>query len=402
MAAPFTTTQEMRNIIMTYEGFSATPYSDFKQFSIGFGSGIDLDGNPVTAGTPPINRRQAESLFNEVTLPIYEKGVSNVVVRNDLPIDALSALVSFAYNLGVGALGSSTLLKRIEASRWGDVGHQWSKWTKVTPPDPDISNSLCQRRHHEFTIFRNALINAGVATAGQFNFNLTLKDPMLPGPSVPDKDGYIASNQLVDQGEISDVYARDSRANFCTSAARRSHSNVDKTRWSLNTTTDDQGNTTTSPGSLFPDLPSGSLSPATPDNTVEAGVQSVPIVVLGQDERKDQFPEIAAGVPVSTAITPAGNNPVQPAKFPAVPGPAATPERVAAYTSVLIENQPANVVGDVRPGYPVSAIPVNDSGNPTVLVGGQPLAHLLATTNDGSGGPGIVGPGGAPTVIMGI
>jgi lysozyme len=47
------------------------------------------------------------------------------------PDEKLSAITDFAYNLGLGALRSSTLRKRINARRWTDVPAELNKWVNA-------------------------------------------------------------------------------------------------------------------------------------------------------------------------------------------------------------------------------------------------------------------------------
>ena len=52
------------------------------------------------------------------------------VLTNE-PDEKLSAITDFAYNLGLGALRSSTLRKRINARRWADVPPELNKWVNA-------------------------------------------------------------------------------------------------------------------------------------------------------------------------------------------------------------------------------------------------------------------------------
>lgn len=296
MADPFVTSDNGIRLITFYEGFSSTPYFDYSQFSIGFGSGIDLDGNPVTASTPPINRRQAETLLKDVTLPIYEAGVANALVRNDLPIDALAALTSFTYNLGVGAFSASSLLARIEESKWSDVAYQFSRWINVTPADPQVSAALCQRRYNEYVMFRDAVIGAGLATATQFNYVFKVNDPQEPGP-VPST-----------AAATGDIYDWNSFQNFCSISARRGLANVDRTDWMRNPVFDDNdppNEIGQNPGPFFPNLSSGQRNDAD-DASTEATNQGVTPQAIGNDPRKKQAPLEPAGVPAANKLTPGG------------------------------------------------------------------------------------------------
>jgi lysozyme len=61
----------------------------------------------------------------------YERGVNRYVTSN-INENQFSALVSFAYNCGLGALKSSTLLKRVNANPNDEnISYQFSRWNKA-------------------------------------------------------------------------------------------------------------------------------------------------------------------------------------------------------------------------------------------------------------------------------
>ncbi|MCY1740386.1 lysozyme [Ensifer sp. SL37] len=100
-----------------------------------------------------ISEAEAERLL-KIDLADFEKGVAKLVTVK-LTDDQFGALVSFAYNLGIGALGSSTLLKRINAKApLADIERAWSQWNKarvggVLKP----LAGLTKRRKAEFDLF---------------------------------------------------------------------------------------------------------------------------------------------------------------------------------------------------------------------------------------------------------
>jgi lysozyme len=62
------------------------------------------------------------------------------------------ALVSFAYNVGVGAFGKSTLLKRVNAGRFEDVPAEFMKWTRGGGIE---LSGLVRRRRAEVKLWRS-------------------------------------------------------------------------------------------------------------------------------------------------------------------------------------------------------------------------------------------------------
>ncbi|MBD3627593.1 lysozyme [Cyclobacterium sp.] len=94
--------------------------------TIGYGSTSYPDGKPVKMGDA-ITKEQAEELLI-VTVSSFEKGVGRLVSPHLTP-NQFSALVSFAFNLGLGALERSTLLKKVNANPTDpsirDEFHRW-------------------------------------------------------------------------------------------------------------------------------------------------------------------------------------------------------------------------------------------------------------------------------------
>jgi lysozyme len=60
-----------------------------------------------------------------------------------------AALLDFTFNLGTGALASSTLLKDINAGNFEDVPHQLARW--VHDHGGDVLPGLVRRRQYEAT-----------------------------------------------------------------------------------------------------------------------------------------------------------------------------------------------------------------------------------------------------------
>lgn len=102
--------QKGLELIKSFEGLKLTAYyCPAKVLTIGYGH----TGSDVTAGMS-ISLAKAEELL-KADLIKFENGVEKLVTTkiND---NQFSALVSFAYNCGLGNLGKSTLLKRVNAN----------------------------------------------------------------------------------------------------------------------------------------------------------------------------------------------------------------------------------------------------------------------------------------------
>jgi lysozyme len=140
-------------VVKRIEGFSATPYDDNGAqpggtWTIGYGTIRDEAGHPVTKDTPPITEGEA------VTLLMRDmEGSAHAVARRvnvDLLVREAAALVSWTYNLGEGALKSSTLLTRLNADDKAAVPGEMRKWTHQ---NGKALVGLLRRRWAEAAIF---------------------------------------------------------------------------------------------------------------------------------------------------------------------------------------------------------------------------------------------------------
>jgi lysozyme len=98
--------------------------------TIGYGSTYYTNGKKVTLQDKPITKEQAEELIKH-SLSTYEKAVDSFC-RDDISQSQFDALVSFAYNLGTGALQKSTLIKKVNANPQDPtIKAEFFKWNKA-------------------------------------------------------------------------------------------------------------------------------------------------------------------------------------------------------------------------------------------------------------------------------
>jgi len=90
-------------------------------WTIGYGHTKDVKANMV------ISPQQAESLLRE-DIARVESEVNKMTAYVGLSQEQFSALVSFAFNVGIGALRGSTLLKKV----------------RQNPQDPTIREEFCR------------------------------------------------------------------------------------------------------------------------------------------------------------------------------------------------------------------------------------------------------------------
>ncbi len=134
------------NLIKQFEGCRLTAYKDaVGVVTIGYGH------TPSKLGTT-ITQEQAEQLLKE-DLKKFEEGVLELV-KVPLNQNQFDALVSFSFNLGIGALACSTLLKKLNAKQYQEAANEFSKWVNAGgKPLP----GLVKRRQAEKELFLKPL-----------------------------------------------------------------------------------------------------------------------------------------------------------------------------------------------------------------------------------------------------
>ena len=102
-------------MIKSFEGLRLKPYLDSVNIpTIGYGTIKYPSGKAVTMQDPDITEDQAtEYLLHEIEL---KSSAVESYVKVPLNDNEYAALVSFAYNVGSGALQGSTLLKMLNAN----------------------------------------------------------------------------------------------------------------------------------------------------------------------------------------------------------------------------------------------------------------------------------------------
>ncbi len=139
------------DLIESFEGCSLHAYADpgtgGEPYTIGFGHTGSVNGTPVALGMT-ITQAQADDLL-AADLERFEAGV-NTLVSRDLTSNQFSALVSFAYNVGLGALADSTLLRDVNAGDFAAAKYQFGEWISgANGPLP----GLIRRRAAEAALF---------------------------------------------------------------------------------------------------------------------------------------------------------------------------------------------------------------------------------------------------------
>lgn len=116
-------------VLKRFEGKRLTAYRDpVGIWTIGYGH-TDAAGAPKVTAGQTITEGQAEAIL-KADLGQYENAVQNAV-KVLLTDNQFSALVSFTFNVGVGAFRKSTLLKKLNAGNYDAVPGELMKWNKA-------------------------------------------------------------------------------------------------------------------------------------------------------------------------------------------------------------------------------------------------------------------------------
>jgi lysozyme len=119
------------DLLKRFEGVRLKPYLCPAGIpTISIGCTYYEDGTKVRMTDPEISQARATEIFLNV-LKHYESSVDSFT-RDDITQNQFDALVSFAYNVGTGALKNSTLLKKVNADPNDKfIESQFLIWNKV-------------------------------------------------------------------------------------------------------------------------------------------------------------------------------------------------------------------------------------------------------------------------------
>ncbi|HGE8410817.1 TPA: lysozyme [Serratia marcescens] len=116
-------------LIKRFEGLRLKAYQDsVGVWTIGYGWTQPVDGKKVGPGMQ-IVQATADRLL-KCGVVQYEQGV-NLLVKVKITQSQFDALVSFAYNLGLRSLSTSTLLKKLNAGDKQGAADEFGKWVNA-------------------------------------------------------------------------------------------------------------------------------------------------------------------------------------------------------------------------------------------------------------------------------
>lgn len=133
-------------LIKQFEGYSSKSYPDpatgGAPWTIGYGT---------TKGVKPgmvITAEQAEKMLRD-DVAKFESGVSSLITAPTTQ-GQFDAMVSLAYNIGLGNFGKSTLLKKHNARCYTCAADQFRVWNRA---NGKVMNGLTKRRAAEREVY---------------------------------------------------------------------------------------------------------------------------------------------------------------------------------------------------------------------------------------------------------
>jgi len=142
------------DFIEKHEGCKLTAYQDSANiWTIGYGTIVYEDHTPVKHGDT-ITQQRADQLL-QAEIAKKAASVNAFILPATLMQQQFNALVSFAYNVGTGALQNSTLLKRVKANP-GDpsIRDAFMMWDKVHKDgEVVVVPGLAARRKEEADLY---------------------------------------------------------------------------------------------------------------------------------------------------------------------------------------------------------------------------------------------------------
>lgn len=140
------TSQKGVSLIKSFEGLRLKSYQDsVGVWTIGYGA-----TRGITAGMAITNEQAERMLVNDIGR--FEPEIERLV-KVALNQGQWDALMSFTYNLGAANLGSSTLLKLLNAGDYAGAAEQFPRWNKA---GGQVLAGLTKRRAAERVMFLGA------------------------------------------------------------------------------------------------------------------------------------------------------------------------------------------------------------------------------------------------------
>lgn len=138
-----------KDLIKRFEGCKLKAYKcPAGLWTISWGLTFYPDGTKVKEGDV-ITQQQAEDYFNAIVDDFAKK--VDALIKSNVSENNFSALVSFAYNVGMGNFQRSTLLRKVNANpKDTTIVAEFSKWVRA---NDRVLQGLVKRRKAEAKLY---------------------------------------------------------------------------------------------------------------------------------------------------------------------------------------------------------------------------------------------------------
>ena len=138
-----------KDLIKRFEGCKLKAYKcPAGLWTISWGLTFYPDGTKVKEGDV-ITQQQAEDYFNAIVDDFAKK--VDALIKSNVTDNNFSALVSFAYNVGMGNFQRSTLLRKVNANpKDKNILAEFKKWTRA---NGEVLKGLVRRRDAEAKLY---------------------------------------------------------------------------------------------------------------------------------------------------------------------------------------------------------------------------------------------------------
>ena len=136
-------------MVKSFEGLALKPYlCPANVWTVGYGATRSSTGGPIDPDMEPISETEAEALL--VRDLESSEGWVRRLIKTALTENQFSALTSFTFNVGAGALQRSTLRMKLNRGEYQGAADEFPKWRMA---GGRILAGLVRRRVAERALF---------------------------------------------------------------------------------------------------------------------------------------------------------------------------------------------------------------------------------------------------------
>lgn len=139
--------QAGKDLIKSFEGLELRVYPDPATGGAPYTAGYGHTGSDVKPGMK-VTQAMADAWF-DADAAKFESGVS-ALLKVPTTQSQFDAMVSLAYNIGLGNFSKSTLLRKHNAKCWSCAAGQFLVWNKAAGK---VMNGLIRRRNAERAMY---------------------------------------------------------------------------------------------------------------------------------------------------------------------------------------------------------------------------------------------------------